>query len=121
LFWGQVIAFAGSLPFLAIDHFRVEAMRAYTLTTWLSLLFLGTVFYSWTVMIFFKILVRLDAGQIMIFAYLQPVSGVVMAAILLHERVTASVMLGGLLVVAGTLVVAFERPARVEVGQTAGG
>jgi drug/metabolite transporter (DMT)-like permease len=121
LFWGQVIGLLGSLPFLVLDPFRMDAIRAYTLTTWLSLLFLGTVFYSWTVIIFFKILVRIDAGQIMIFAYLQPVFGVIMAAVLLHERVTPSMVLGGLLVVAGTLVVAFERPARVEVSQAAHG
>ena len=80
LFWGQVIGLFGSLPFLVLNPFRMDAVRAYPLATWLSLLFLGTVFYSFTVIIFFKILVRVDAGQIMIFAYLQPVFGVVMAA-----------------------------------------
>jgi drug/metabolite transporter (DMT)-like permease len=121
LFWGQVIGLLGSLPFLVLDPFRMDAIRAYTLTTWGSLLFLGTVFYSFTVIIFFKILVRLDAGEIMIFAYLQPVFGVVMAAALLHEKITTSMVLGGLLVIAGTLAVAFERPARVEVSHGAPG
>ena len=121
LFWGQVIGLLGSLPFLVLNPFRMDAVRAYPLATWLSLLFLGTVFYSFTVIIFFKILVRVDAGQIMIFAYLQPVFGVVMAAALLHEKITASMVLGGLLVIAGTLAVVFERPARTEVSQAARG
>lgn len=121
LFWGQVIGLVGSLPFLVLDPIRWGAVQGYSLTTWLSLLFLGTVFYSFTVIIFFKILVRIDAGQIMIFAYLQPVFGVVMAAVLLNEQIAVSMVMGGLLVVAGTLVVAFERPAVVEVSQEARG
>lgn len=121
LFCGQVIGLLGSLPLLVLNPFRMDAIRAYPLATWLSLLFLGTVFYSFTVIIFFKILVRIDAGQIMIFAYLQPVFGVIMAAVLLHERITTSMILGGLLVIAGTLVVTFERPTGIKASQEARG
>lgn len=47
----------------------------------------------------------------MVFAYLQPVFGVIVAAVLLHEKITASMVIGGVLVAAGTLIVALERPA----------
>lgn len=119
LFWGEVIGFLGSLPFLYFEPFRLSSVRTYTLYTWLSLIFLGTVFYAFTVVIFFKILVRLDAGQIMIFAYLQPVFGVIMAAILLHEKMTMSMIIGGLLVIIGTLIVSIEKPAQVEIAPRA--
>jgi drug/metabolite transporter (DMT)-like permease len=115
LFWGQALGFVGSLPFLYFDPFHLNSVRTYTLYTWLALLFLGTIFYSFTVVIFFRILVRLDAGQIMVFAYLQPVFGVIMATILLEERFTVNMVIGGLLVIGGTLFVTFERPTPIEI------
>ena len=116
LFWGQALGFIGSLPFLYVEPFHLSSVKSYTLYTWLALIFLGAVFYALAMVVFYKILVRLDASQIMVFAYLQPVFGVMMAAILLHERITVSMVIGGLLVIAGTLVVAFERPVSVEIG-----
>ena len=108
LFWGQVLGFLGSIPFLLLEPFRFNEALSYTSYTWLSLLFLGTVYFSFTMVVFYKILTRLDAGQIMIFAYLQPVFGVAMSAILLQETITFSMILGGLLVVLGTGLVALE-------------
>lgn len=114
LFWGQALGFVGSLPFLYFEPFRPSSVMAYTSYTWLSLIFLGTIYFSFTMVIFYRILTRLDAGQIMIFAYLQPIFGVIMAVILLHEKVTVSMVIGGLMVIAGTFVVALERPAPAE-------
>jgi drug/metabolite transporter (DMT)-like permease len=120
LFWGQALGFIGSVPFLYFEPFKLGSIKTYTPYTWLALIFLGAIFYSSAMVIFFRILVRLDAGQIMVFAYLQPVSGVIMAAILLHERITASMVIGGVLVVAGTLLVALERPAPLKVAAESG-
>ena len=108
LFWGQVLGFLGSIPFLFFEPFQLGETLSYTPYTWLSLLFLGTVYFSFTMVIFYRILERLDAGQIMIFAYLQPVFGVAMSAILLQENITFSMILGGLLVVGGTSLIFFE-------------
>jgi drug/metabolite transporter (DMT)-like permease len=115
LFWGQALGFIGSLPFLYLEPFKVDSVKMYTLSTWAALIFLGAIFYAYVMVIFYRILVRLDAGQIMVFAYLQPVFGIISAAILLHERITVNMVIGGLLVVAGTLVVALERPAPLDV------
>lgn len=115
LFWGQALGFIGSLPFLYLEPFKLDSVKVYTLSTWAALIFLGAIFYAYVMVIFYRILVRLDAGQIMVFAYLQPVFGIISAAILLHERITVNMVIGGLLVVAGTLVVALERPAPLDV------
>lgn len=58
--------------------------------------------------IFYRILVRLDAGQIMVSNYLQSLFGVVMAAILLGEKVTITMIGGGLFVIGGTVLATFE-------------
>ncbi len=115
LFWGQALGFIGSLPFLFFEPFKLDSVKMYTLSTWAALIFLGAIFYAYVMVIFYRILVRLDAGQIMVFAYLQPVFGIISAAILLHESITVNMVIGGLLVVVGTLVVALERPAPLDV------
>jgi drug/metabolite transporter (DMT)-like permease len=108
LFWGQVLGFLGSLPFLFLEPPRLNSIRSYSLYTWLALLFLGTVYFSFAMVIFYRILARLDAGQIMVFTYLQPVFGVLVAHFILHENMTVSMIVGGVLVVLGTLLVALE-------------
>jgi drug/metabolite transporter (DMT)-like permease len=110
LFWGQVLGVIGSLPFLYLEPFHLKSINTFTSYTWLSLVFLGVIYFAVSMVLFYKVLVRLDAGQIMVFTYLQPVFGVVMAVILLHEKVTHGMIIGGVLVVAGTLGVAFEKP-----------
>lgn len=111
LFWGQALGLIGSLPFLYFEPLRLSAVQSYTMYTWLALIFLGAIFYAYAMVIFYRILVRLDAGQIMVFSYLQPVFGILLAVAFLHEKFVASMLAGGLLVVAGTLIVALERPA----------
>ncbi len=108
LFWGQVFGFAGSIPFLLVEPTGGQGPLAYTGTTWLSLVFLGSVYFGLTMVVFCRILDRMEAGKIMVFAYLQPVFGVAMSALLLGERITFSMVIGGLLVVAGTSLVLRE-------------
>ena len=108
LFWGQVLGFAASLPFMAFERSSLQPVGSYTALTWLSLIFLGGVYFTVTMMIFFRILNRLDAGQIMVSNYLQPVFGVLTAALLLSEHITWNMIGGGLLVVVGTGIATFE-------------
>jgi drug/metabolite transporter (DMT)-like permease len=108
LFWGQVLGFMTSLPFMAFERSSLQPISSYTALTWLSLIFLGGVYYTATMMIFFRILNRLDAGQIMVSNYLQPVFGVLTAALILSEHITWNMIGGGLLVVSGTGIATFE-------------
>jgi len=112
LFWGQVLGLLASLPFLCFEPAAIRDVAGYTLQTWLSLVFLGAVYFTATMLIFFRILTRLDAGQIMISNYLQPVFGVLAAATLLRERITWNMISGGLLVLGGTALATFEDSRR---------
>jgi drug/metabolite transporter (DMT)-like permease len=108
LFWGQVLGLAASLPFLYFEPTAIRDIGGYTAQTWFSLLFLGGVYFTATMIIFFRILTRLDAGQIMVSNYLQPVFGVLAAAAILREKITWNMVSGGLLVLAGTALATFE-------------
>jgi drug/metabolite transporter (DMT)-like permease len=115
LFWGQVLGLLASLPFLYFEPTTIRDVAGYTVQTWLSLVFLGAVYFTATMLIFFRILTRLDAGQIMISNYLQPVFGVLAAAVLLRERITWNMISGGLLVLGGTALATFEDSRRDRV------
>ncbi len=79
--------------------------RHYTLSVWSALLVLAIFQSFFTMVIFLTVLTRLDATQVGLSTYLMPFFGVVLAAIILRERLTKSMVLGGLLVVASTLLV----------------
>jgi drug/metabolite transporter (DMT)-like permease len=74
-------------------------------TVWLGLLGLALLQYCLSMVLFLNVLTRLDATQASLSNYLIPFFGVVMAAIVLHERLTKYMVLGGLLVLASTLLV----------------
>ena len=55
--------------------------------------------------IFLNVLTRLDATQAALSNYLIPFFGVLIAAVILHERLTGYMMVGGLLALASTLLI----------------
>lgn len=112
LFWAQLLGFLGSLPFLFFERFDLQTIVNYRWQTWLALLFLGSVYFTLTMIIFYRILARLDAGQIMVSNYLQPFFGVLMAAMLLGEKINLTMILGGCLVIGGTVLATFEESWR---------
>ena len=117
LFWAQVMGFLASIPFLLFEDFSFASVLAYKWQTWLSLVYLGSIYFAAAMIIFYGILHRLDAGQIMVSNYLQPFFGVVMAAILLRENITFNMIAGGLLVIGGTVLATFEDSWRASRAQ----
>jgi drug/metabolite transporter (DMT)-like permease len=118
-----VIAFL--LPITAYmepDGFR--NILHFTPTVWGGLLALAIFQYFLSMVIFLAVLTRLDATQASLSNYLIPFFGVIIAAVVLHERLTVYMILGGLLVLGSTLLVtvyeerqrAHEQPALVGTG-----
>ena len=77
----------------------------YSTTVWLGLVMLAILQYFLSTVIFLNVLTRLDATQAAVSNDLIPFFGVVMAAIVLHERLTRFIIVGGILVLASTLLV----------------
>ncbi|MGD0224631.1 MAG: DMT family transporter [Terriglobia bacterium] len=77
----------------------------YNRVVWLGLVMLALFQYFLSMVIFLNVLSRLDATQAAVSNYLIPFFGVVIAAIVLHERLTKYMIVGGLLVLASTLLV----------------
>lgn len=76
-----------------------------TPAVWAGLLALATLQYFASMVIFLIVLSRLDATQASLSNYLIPFFGVVVAAIMLHEKLTLYMIFGGLLVLTSTLLV----------------
>jgi drug/metabolite transporter (DMT)-like permease len=72
---------------------------------WLGLLLLAVFQYALSMVIFLNVLTRLDATQAALSNYLIPFFGLVIAWLVLGERLTAPVVAGGVLVLASTLLI----------------
>jgi len=77
----------------------------YTAKTWLGIVLLAVFQYCLSMVIFLSVLTRLDATQASLSNYMIPFFGLVIAAIVLHERLTLFMILGGILVLLSTLLI----------------
>jgi drug/metabolite transporter (DMT)-like permease len=83
--------------FINLPHF--------TLRTWIGLMELAIFVYFLSMVLFLNVLTRLDATQAAVSNYLIPFFGLLLAAALLHERLTTFMIVGGILVLASTLMI----------------
>jgi drug/metabolite transporter (DMT)-like permease len=72
---------------------------------WLGIALLAGLQYFLSMILFLTVLTRLDAAQAGLSNYLIPVFGVMIAAGVLGERLTARMAIGGLVVLGSTLLV----------------
>jgi drug/metabolite transporter (DMT)-like permease len=72
---------------------------------WVGLLLLAVFVYFLAMVIYLTVLTRLDATQAALSNYLIPLFGVLTAAVVLHERLTTFMVIGGVLVLVSTLLV----------------
>ena len=77
----------------------------YSRTVWIGLAILAVFQYFLSMVIFLNVLTRLDATQAALSNYLIPFFGVLIAAIVLHERLTGYMIAGGVLALASTLLI----------------
>jgi drug/metabolite transporter (DMT)-like permease len=65
--------------------------------------------FSWgiSMVLFFRVLSRLEVTQVSLSVYLLPFFGILLSAIFLKERITPAILAGGALVLAGTTLILF--------------
>ncbi len=106
LLYSYYAVFAFMLPIaLYAEPQGFQHLPAYTPTVWLGLAVLALFQYFLSMVIFLNVLTRLDATQAGLSNYLIPFFGVVIAALVLHERLTGFMVAGGVLVLASTLLI----------------
>lgn len=80
-------------------------MLAFGVKTWMGVLLLAMLQYFLSMVLFLRLLVRLDATQAGLSNYLIPVLGVVIAAWVLGETLTPRMIVGAFVVLVSTLLV----------------
>jgi len=77
----------------------------YSTVVWLGLAILAIFQYFLSMVLFLTVLTRLDVMQAAVSNYLIPFFGVLIAAVVLHERLTGFMIVGGLLALTSTILV----------------
>lgn len=106
LLYSYYAVFAFLLPItLYAEPEGFRRLLHYDGAVWLGLAILAVLQYFLSMVLFLNVLTRLDATQAGLSNYLIPFFGVVIAAGVLHERLTKFMIAGGILVLASTLLV----------------
>jgi drug/metabolite transporter (DMT)-like permease len=98
-----VMAFMAPIT-LALEPRSFVDLPHFSATVWTGLAILAVFQYFLSMVIFLNVLTRLDATQAALSNYLIPFFGLVLAAIILGEKLTAPMLAGGVLVLASTLL-----------------
>jgi drug/metabolite transporter (DMT)-like permease len=80
-------------------------MLHYTTRTWIGIALLAVFQYCLSMVIFLTVLTRLDAIQAGLSNYMIPFFGLIIAALVLHEKLTPFMIFGGTLVLVSTLLI----------------
>lgn len=106
LVFGYLIAAGLCVPLvLGMEPSALAATRLYTSGVWVSLVVLSVFSWGLAMVLWMYLLRRLDVSQASVSIYLLPLLGVLFSAVLLKERITPAMLVGGLLTLAGTILI----------------
>ncbi|WP_394220040.1 DMT family transporter [Halobacillus trueperi] len=103
-FYMSTTGFFLTLPFFIRNH-GMDQLRSLSPEHWAHLLFLGIFVSAIAYWYWAKALEVMQATQVSVFLYFEPLATLIAAIILLNEKFMASSLFGGLLIIAGVMVV----------------
>ncbi|HEV2378809.1 MAG TPA: DMT family transporter [Terriglobia bacterium] len=99
---------------LVFERPRFASLTSLGAPVWGCLLAIALFSLSISMLLYFWVIDKIDVTQASLSIYLLPVFGVLLSTLVVHERVTTRLVLGGLLVFAGTfLVTVYEERRRI--------
>jgi drug/metabolite transporter (DMT)-like permease len=106
LVYGYFLALMVSIPLLVwVEPLTAEAVRGYGMRVWVALLILSGLSWGLAMVLWMFLLKRLDVSQASVSIYLLPFLGVLISAVTLHEKITPTMILGGAVTLAGTILI----------------
>ncbi|MFN7993278.1 MAG: DMT family transporter [Bryobacteraceae bacterium] len=116
LFYTYVGMFVILTPFVLVEEGGVfSRVPSFTASTWLGLILLTALHNYLSMVLFLKALHKLDAIQAALSNYLITFFGIPVAAIVLGERMSSAAIIGGILVLASTLLISIRGAAQGNV------
>lgn len=111
LVYGYLIALAVSLPLLVwVEPLSGVAVRGYGLRVWIALGVLSVFSWGLAMVLWMFVLKRLDVSQASVSIYLLPFLGVLISSLTLKEKITPAMIVGGLITLAGTILITTLEP-----------
>ena len=112
LVYGYLLGVVVSVPFLVwAEPISWGAVTGYHLKTWLAVLVLSVFSWGLAMVLWAILLKRLDVSQASVSIYLLPFFGVLISALTLKERITPTMIVGGLVTLAGTILITSLEPS----------
>lgn len=99
-----IAGFIGALPLLLGEDGAGDRVRAVSLTGWTLIVFLSVFGFVVAYILWYRGLRVLTASQTAVYIYLVPVFGLLFAWRLLDEQITAYLLLGGAVILAGVII-----------------
>jgi drug/metabolite transporter (DMT)-like permease len=115
LLYSYLAVFVFMLPLtIVFEPSGFANLPRYGVTVWIGLLVLAVFQYALSMVVFLRVLSRIDATQAAIMNYLIPFLGVVIAWAILDERLTSFMIFGGILALGSTLLATvFDKPQAI--------
>jgi drug/metabolite transporter (DMT)-like permease len=105
-------SYLASVLFCLLLLFWLEPLRKplqlLSSQTWIRLGVLGLFSWGLAMVLFFRVLDRLDVTQVSLSIYLLPFFGLLLSALTLGERISGSIIAGGILAFMGTGLIILE-------------
>ena len=106
LVYGSIVGSLACIPVLIwVEPFHYKTFMQSGTAALMGILELSVLVYGLSMLLFFYILKRMDVTQAILGTYLLPFFIALLGIVLLHEQVTLVMMMGGLLILASTLMV----------------
>lgn len=106
LIFSYITASVASIPLLIwVEPFRWQVLATFDWKSWAAFAFLALLMYGASMLLFFRALQHLDVTAASASLYLVPVFGVILAAVLLDERLSLLAVCGSGIVLAGTVLI----------------
>jgi drug/metabolite transporter (DMT)-like permease len=113
LVWGLLLGGLAVVPLAAPQWPTLDAMRHYSLTLWLEIVYLGAVAMALAFWLWNYGFAHLPADVGAVFGLAQPLVGVALGVALQHDTLTPLAALGGLAILAGAALAGTGGSARV--------
>lgn len=106
LIFSYITASLASVPLLIwVEPFHWSVFRTFDGKAWAAFAFLAVLMYGASMLLFFAALENLDVTVASVSLYLVPIFGVLVAAVLLGERLSALATVGSGIVLAATILI----------------
>ena len=110
IFWEIFFAVLMCLPALALTGTDVSVLTGFSWRTWEALAILGFLCSGLAYVFWYYAAANIPVARLMVFQFLQPLVGIVVAYFVIGERFTLWLLLGGAMIVSGVWTV--NRPHR---------